>query len=151
MIDRSTEALEEFLSPYPLEVQQTVLQGRKILLERFASVTEFWYDATAAVCVGIGYSPKPSDLFLNFAAYAKHVNLVFHYGATLNDSHKLLVGEGSRIRHIKLKSHLDLLESEVLDLIDQAAESAPRPSKPVDPVLVVKIYEGVKRRPNASG
>jgi hypothetical protein len=38
----------------------------------------------------------------------------------------------------------------VLDLVDQAAANAPRPDGKVKHAIVVKVYEGPKRRPKAA-
>src|SRR5579863_5297036 len=42
--------------------------------------------------------------FCNVAAYSRHVNLVFYYGAEMPDPHGLLKGKGKQMRHIRFDS-----------------------------------------------
>ena len=139
--------LIEFLAPYPQELQEEALKARQFLFDLLSPVTELHYDATAAVCAGFGYTPRLTDYFVNIAVYSSHMNLVFPWGGRLQDPERRLVGEGARVRHIKLRSAEDLKDPYVLDLISQAAESAPRRDNRESPTRVVKIYEGAKRRP----
>lgn len=55
-MDEEPTELIEFLQPYPLEVQQTALKARLVLLEMFAPVSEAFFDATSAVCSDLMYT-----------------------------------------------------------------------------------------------
>jgi hypothetical protein len=143
-----TAQLEEFLIPYPEHVVQTMLEARTILLKMLSPVSELWFDATTAVCDGFAYVPTVKGTFVNTAAYSDHVTLIFGYGAFLSDPEKRLKGEGKQVRNYRLKSSQDLQDPYIIDLIRQAAANAPRPDGKIEPTLVVKIYEGPKRRPH---
>ena len=141
--------LISFLQPYPREVQELVLEGREFLIDLLSPVSEFHYDATSAVCAGFAYSSNVRDIFVNLAAYAKHVTLVFGYGATLHDLEGRLKGEGVQVRHIRLTKGMETLRDPyVLGLIAQAVANAKRGQDPFVPERIIKIYEGKKRRPS---
>jgi hypothetical protein len=52
----------------------------------------------------------------------KYVRLGFYYGAGLPDPGKLLVGEGKRLRHIKLSSRASVDQPEIRQLLAAAYE-----------------------------
>jgi hypothetical protein len=53
---------------------------------------------------------KPAA-FCNVAAYERHVNLVFYYGALLLDPHGVLRGTGKKMRYIRFDSPDDVRHS----------------------------------------
>ena len=146
MEDEPVELIE-FLAPYPTQVQDQALRARKFLFDLLSPVTELHFDATAAVCAGFAYTTKTQEIFVNIAVYSDHITLVFGYGATLNDPQHRLKGEGSRVRHIRLKSDEDLKDPYVLDLIRQSSEAAKGRFDPAPPSRIIKVYSGPKRRP----
>jgi hypothetical protein len=139
--------LVKFLAPYPPEVKDVFLAGRKLLLRRLAPVVELHYDATSAVCAGFAYTGDLKGNFVNLAAYADHVTLVFMWGVNLRDRERRLGGGGKQVRHMRLAGIETLRDPYVLDLIDQASANAPRPATEVRHRIVIKVYEGPKRRP----
>ncbi len=52
--------------------------------------------------------------------FKSHVNVGFFYGAMLNDPAGQLEGSGKRMRHVKLKSGVELDAAALGDLIDAA-------------------------------
>lgn len=140
--------LIEFLAPYPPDVQCLALDARAFLYDLLFPVTELHYDATSAVCAGFCFSDNPSDNFVNIAVYSKHVTLVFSWGAKLMDPQVRLNGEGKQVRHIRLQGIETLQDPYVLDLIRQASENAVQRSLSFEPITIVKVYAGPKRRPN---
>ena len=139
--------LDVFLAPYPDHVVQTMLESRAILLEMLSPVVELQIDATSAVCDGFAYVPNMRAAFVNTAAFANHVTLVFGYGSSLIDRENRLRGEGNQVRHIRLKSAADLRDPYITDLISQASATAIKPEAEVIPELIIKVYQGKKRRP----
>jgi hypothetical protein len=142
--------LVSFLAPYPPEVQRLFLAGRELLLRRLRPVVELHYDATSAVGAGFAYTGDLRGLFVNLAAFADHVTLVFAWGVKLRDREGRLRGGGNQVRHMRLADLRMLRDPYVLDLVDQAAANAPRPDGKVKHAIVVKVYEGPKRRPKAA-
>jgi hypothetical protein len=141
--------LVKFLAPYPPEVRKLFLAGRALLLRRLRPVIELHYDATSAVGAGFAYTGNLKGLFVNLAAYADHVTLVFMWGIKLRDPEGRLRGEGKQVRHMRLAGIATLRDPYVLDLVDQASANAPRPVSRVRHDIVVKVYKGPKRRPKS--
>jgi len=146
-VDPNPPILAEFLAPYPDAVRETAYTARKILYSRFAPVTEIFYDATQAVCLGFTYTDHERDNFINLAVYAKHVSLIFPYGAQLHDPEGRLKGDGARVRHIRLSSTQDLQDEYLSALIEQSRKSAVIPKDPLPETTIVKSMKGPKKRP----
>lgn len=141
------DELKTFLLPYPREVQELALKARLRLHELAGPASDLFFDATAAVCSGLSYTGKARDNFVNLAVYANHVTLIFPHGASLIDPEGRLRGEGSRVRNIRLASIETLKDPYVVGLIEQASAAAARPATSMEPIKVVSIYKGPKRRP----
>ena len=142
-----TPELEEFLLPYPAEIQKLALEARLRLHEIAGPASDLIYDATTAVCAGLGYTDNPRDCFVNIAIYSDHVTLIFAWGVRLVDPESRLKGGGKQVRHIRLSGIETLHDPYVVGLIDQAAATAVRPAGAVKPIKNVKVYNGPKRRP----
>ena len=148
--------LKKFLRPYDRDVQQLALSLRALLLEEMAPCYENIYDAYSAVAIGYGTSEKLRDGIFHLAVYSRHVNLGFNDGASLDDPKGILQGNGSRIRHITIKSASDLARPEIRAYIRRAKKKAladarklgePSSKKPAGVVSTVKAIYAKKRRP----
>lgn len=143
--------LIEFLTPYPANVQQLALDARLRLHELVGPASDLFFDATSAVCSGFSYTGLPKDNFINLAVYSAHVTLIFPFGARLDDPQKMLKGDGSRVRNIRLKGLETLSDPYVVGLVRQCVDSAVKPDLPIEPLKYVKVYQGPKRRPATRG
>ncbi|MBI4902261.1 MAG: DUF1801 domain-containing protein [Acidobacteria bacterium] len=101
MVRAPDPRLLEFLAAYDPPIGELALALRAVILEEAPEAVESIYDAYSAVAVGYSFTGKFGDGFLHIASYAKHVNLGFNNGATMADPNNVLVGKGSRIRHVK--------------------------------------------------
>src|SRR6266487_3429812 len=106
-------ALIKFLKPYDRQLQELALKLRALVLEEMAPCYENIYDAYSAVAIGYGTSDRLRDGIFHIAVYSKHVNLGFNEGATLADPKGILEGAGNRIRHISIKTPVDLARPEI--------------------------------------
>ncbi|MGE5224760.1 MAG: DUF1801 domain-containing protein [Omnitrophica WOR_2 bacterium] len=70
---------------------------------------------------GIGLN-KQTEIFAYICLLKDYVRLGFYYGGTLPDPARLLVGEGKRLRHIKIYSLEEAARPEIADLIKAAVE-----------------------------
>lgn len=148
--------LKKFLRPYDREVQKLALGLRALVLAEMAPCYENIYDAYSAVAIGYGTSERLGDGIFHIAVYAKHVNLGFNDGVTLDDPKGILQGKGNRIRHISIKSESDLARREIRAYIRRAKKKAlaearklgePPPQKPAGVISTVKAIYAKKRRP----
>lgn len=155
-------ALIKFLKPYDSGVQKLALQLRAQVLKELAPCYENIYDAYSAVAIGYGSSERFTDGICHIAVYAKHVNLGFNYGASLDDPAGVLQGTGKRIRHITIKTPADLARPEIRSFLRRAQKLAiddarklgetrlakpSRRQKTGDVVSTVKAVYKKKRRP----
>ena len=138
----------QFIACYSPVLQDLHRAARQRLLTMLPPVVEIIYDATQAVSTGFCFTEKTSDHFIHVPMYGKGINLGFNHGAKLHDPENRLIGEGSQVRHLKLRS-LDLLDDVyVLDLIEQSMAIAPKSEGLTTPKTIIKVMNGPKRRPS---
>jgi hypothetical protein len=116
--------LIKFLKPYDRAVRNLALELRSLVLEEMAPCYENIYDAYSAVAIGYGSSDRLQDGIFHIAVYAKHVNLGFNHGATLDDPLGILKGAGKQIRHITIKTPADLARPEIRAYVRRARKLA---------------------------
>jgi hypothetical protein len=150
-------ALVKFLKPYDREIQSLALKVRELVLEEMAPCYENIYDAYSAVAIGYGFSDRLRDGVFHVAVYTKHVNLGFNEGATLDDPLGILEGNGKQIRHIPIKTQVDLARREIRSYIRRARKVAiadarklgePPLKQPEGVISTVKAIYAKKRRPS---
>lgn len=115
-----SNALNNFLNAYPPEVHKTYIATREMVLTLAPNANELVYDSYNALSCVYSFTENMKQGFIHIAAYPKHVNLGFNQGASLQDPNTLLVGTGTRIRHIKIKVLATLENSGTLKLVELA-------------------------------
>ena len=149
-------ALLKFLRPYDSQIKDLALQLRTLVLEEMAPCYENIYDAYSAVAIGYGTSERLRDGIFHIAVYSKHVNLGFNNGATLADPKGILLGAGNRIRHITIKTLVDIKRPEIRAYIRRARKQAladarklgeAASQKPAGVISTVKAIYPKRRRP----
>lgn len=126
---RPSPQLRRLLADCSPAVANLALAVRELVLTEVPEAEEVLFSVYAQVIV-FKLSGRKRGAFCNLAAYPKHVNLVFYYGALLPDPHGLLEGRGKQMRHIPFRSPDDLRRArEVRACIRSAlqlVEPAPR-------------------------
>jgi len=144
-------ALTEFLRPYDRPVRELALALRAVVLDELAPCHENIYDAYNAVAIGYGTSDRLRDGIVHIAVYAKHVNLGFNEGVALPDPDGLLIGKGSQVRHLTVRSRDELERPEIRAFLraarKEAGKAGPPKSGPRPVVSTVKRIYARKRRP----
>jgi hypothetical protein len=107
--------------------------------------TELVYDAYNALSIGFAASEELRDCFVHVAVYPKHVNIGFNYGAQLEDPDGLLLGEGKRIRHVRVTDE-SLVDPRVAKLVRQAAKNAGLDRRGERRMIVKAIYANQRAR-----
>lgn len=105
--------VDEWLSGDPPELYSIARHWFREFRNCGADVNELLHDGCPTACVdgaAFGYV----NVFRN------HVNVGFYTGAFLDDPHKLLIGAGKRMRHIKLKPGSDIDSQALCELIRSA-------------------------------
>ena len=144
-----SEELLAFLSAYAPPITPLFLATRARVLDAAPDANELVYDAYNAVSCAYTFSERLKEGFLHVAAYAKHVNLGFNQGATLDDPLGLLRGSGASIRHVRIQREEDLGQSGLDELLTAAMEQglARVEQLPSAPRAIVMPTTGGRRRP----
>jgi len=143
--------LVKFLLPYPDKVKAAALSLREFVWDLYPDCNELIYDNYNAVAFGWSPTDKAGDVFCSIAVYSDHVNFGFNKGSDLDDPGKMLIGDGSQYRYIKVKDKDDFHEwyaKELLEVAYKNSVEAMKPQKsPIKGQTIVKSISPVKRRP----
>jgi len=146
--DREAEAhLTGFLAKYTPEIETLAKAARKKLRARLKGASELVYDNYNALAIGYGPSERASDAIISIALYPCWVSLFFLQAKGLRDPGRLLQGSGRVCKHIVLKSAADLDRADMLDLIEQALQTAKAPRDPRAKQRLVIKSVSAKQRP----
>jgi hypothetical protein len=120
---------------------------RRALRKRFPTANELVWDNYNFFVIGYSATERPSDTIVSLAAGASGVGLSFYRGATLPDPHKILLGEGTQNRFIRLESVKTLSRPEVEALIAAAVAQAKTPMPATGRRKLVIRSISAKQRP----
>ena len=114
--------VEEFLSSLPLAVQAITRELVIVARKNMPGAHEFVYHDA----VGYSVSDSAFDRICYIAPQKKgYVNLGFFFGAGLSDPNQLLIGDGKRLRHVKVWSVEEAKNAALARLISQTWKEAP--------------------------
>jgi hypothetical protein len=105
------------------------------------------YDNYNALAIGFGPNDKAGQAILSLAVMPRWVTLCFLWGVHLADPHKLLKGDGSRVRHVRLHRPEDFDDPRIDALIAEALEKADHPIDPEAAQQLVIKSISAKQRP----
>ena len=139
--------LASFIEKFDPKNQVMIRAVRKALRQRLPPANELVYDNYNFFVIGYCSTERPSDCILSIAAAANGVGLSFYYGATLPDPHKILQGQGSQNRFLRLESAATLSRPEVEALIAAAVAQSKTPLKPGHKSKLIIRSISAKQRP----
>jgi len=114
--------VEEFLFGLSPDVQAITRELVTVTRKRMPGAHEFIYHNA----VGYSVSDSPFDRICYIAPQRKgYVNLGFFFGAGLPDPKKLLIGDGKRLRHVKIWHVEEAKNPALAKLIAQTWKEAP--------------------------
>ena len=114
--------MEEFLSSLPSGVQSITRELCAVARKNMPGALEFIYHNA----VGYSVSESPFDRICYIAPQKKgYVNFGFFFGAGLPDPKNLLIGDGKRLRHVKIWSVEEAKNPALAKLIAQTWKEAP--------------------------
>ena len=114
--------LEQLLMPYPGYLVKLAQELRKYFLKtnpRYELIGQ-----SRSLNIGYSYTKKAWDSYAAIIVYSKHINISFPSGAFIDDPNSLLIGEGKRVRHIKVNSIEEMHNPKIIDLIQKAQDLA---------------------------
>lgn len=143
--------LVKFLLPFPDKVKAAALSLREFVWDLYPECNELIYDNYNAVAFGWSPTDKAGDVFCSIAVYSDHINFGFNKGSDLDDPGKMLIGDGSQYRYIKVKDKDDFHDWYAKELLQQAYQDSINAMKPQKDLIkgqtIVKSISPVKRRP----
>jgi hypothetical protein len=151
MSKENVSDLMKFMLPYRDSVKAAALWLREFVWNLYPAANELIYDNYNSVAFGWSTSDKAGDVFCSIAMFTDHVNFGFNRGTEIPDKQKLLLGDGSLYRYIKVYDKDDFPEEYIKQLLEMAYENSLSRLKPVKKVIkgetIVKSISPVKRRP----
>ena len=151
MSRENVDELMGFILPYPDAVKAAALWLRNFVWDLYPETNELIYDNYNAVAFGWSPTDKAGDVFCSVAVYSGHVNFGFNRGSEIPDRKKILSGDASLYRYIKVKDISDFPEEDIRELLATAYENSLSRLKPqkkvIKGVTIVKSISPVKRRP----
>jgi len=134
MAVKNTPTVEEWLEKLPSDLQIITRELIAVARKNMPKVHEFIYHDA----VGYSVNDSPFDRICYIAPQKKgYVNFGFFFGADLRDSKNLLVGEGKRLRHVKIWSVEEAKNPGLAKLIAETWKKAPE--------SVAKVHAGMKK------
>jgi hypothetical protein len=116
-----SEQIDDYVNSFAPDLQAIIRTLREIAKKSMPEAYEMIYHAA----IGYSFSTSPFDRICYIAPQKNYANLGFFFGAHLDDPHHLLVGEGKRMRHIKVRSCEDASNPAFEQLLKEAWKDAP--------------------------
>jgi len=115
--------IEEFLAPYPTEIQDLAAELRRIIGETISSLQEKVYPGWQLIGYRQGIGRK-SRYFAFLAPFSDHIQLGFEWGILMVDPQKLLSGNGKQVRQMAFKTAEELNEQVIKTYLREACRIA---------------------------
>jgi hypothetical protein len=147
MADEAQTQLDGFIDKFTPEVAALTRALLAKATARIPGAQILVYDNYNALAIGFGPSDKAGQAILSLAVMPRWVTLCFLWGVCLSDPHKLLKGDGSRVRHVRLMTTEAFDDPRIDALIAEALATA---DVSIDPAgetrLIIKSISGKQRR-----
>jgi Domain of unknown function (DU1801) len=144
---KAEKKLTSFINKFDAKHRRLIRDVRKELRRKFPTANELAYDNYNFFVIGYGPTERPSDCFVSIAAAASGVGLCFIHGASLPDPNRILLGEGSQTRFIRLEAATRLNRPEVKALLTAAVDQSkvPLPTSGSGKLIIRSVSK--KQRP----
>ena len=146
-MDDAQAQLDGFIDKFTPEVAALTRDLLARMKRRIPGAVIPVYDNYNALAIGFGATDRVKDIVLSLAVMPRWVTLCFMWGVRLSDPHKLLKGEGSQIRHVRLMTRDALDDPRIDAFIAEALANADRPIDPAEPQRLVIKSVSAKQRP----
>jgi len=123
-MDNSEKKIGEYLAPFSDKIILLTNQLRTYLREETKPAFEIVGDSNQSLNIGYGFTEKVWDCYCAIIVYRNHINLSFPSGSSLSDSDGILIGSGSKIRHIRIYEFDEIKEPKVMKLLNEARNKA---------------------------
>jgi hypothetical protein len=127
-------SVQDWLANLTPEVRTITKQLRAVARKNMPGAREYIYHDA----IGYSVDNSPANRICYIAPQRKgYVNLGFFFGGNLRDPEKLLIGEGKRLRHVKVWSAAEAKNPALAELIAATWKKAPE--------NVAKVYAQMRK------
>lgn len=122
MAKEDLKILAKYLKAFPTDVREKAVWIREFIWDLYPNSNELIYDNYNALAVGWSPTDRVGHTFCSFALgrTSGNVHFGFYYGAQLNDSKCILLGEGNQYRYILVGERADFPEAYIRKLMKEA-------------------------------
>jgi hypothetical protein len=113
------EQMDNYINSFAPELQAIIRTLREVARKSMPETHEMIYHAA----IGYSFTQSPFDRICYIAPQNNYVNFGFFFGANLPDPQHVLVGEGKRMRHTKVRSIADATNPALEQLMKEAPNS----------------------------
>lgn len=146
MGEEAASQLGRALDAFDPEIAGQARAALAFFRARFPEANLLAYDNYNALAIGFASGEKQSSIAFSVTLYPRWVSLFFARGTELENAAELLVGQGSRIRHVVLKDGLTHDDPRVLALIDEAVARLEPPLNPDEAGRLIMKSVSPKKR-----
>jgi len=114
------EQIDDYIHSYSPDLQTIIRKLSEIAKKSMPEAHEIIYHGA----LGYSVTQSPFDRICYIAPQKNYVNLGFFFGAHLLDPQNFLIGEGKRMRHIKVRSIEDACNPALEQLLKEAWKDA---------------------------
>jgi hypothetical protein len=112
------DPIEAFFAGYPPEVQSISRTLRAMVQDAMSQANEILFARQNHIAYSFSMSRR--DTICYICPLKDYVRLGFMYGTHLSDPHKLLIGEGQRLRHVKVRTGEEAKNPALKQLVEEA-------------------------------
>jgi len=123
-MDKEEKQIADYLLHFNDKITTLARQLREYLREETKPAYEIVGDSHQSLNIGYGFTEKAWDCYCAIIIYSNHINISFPSGSTLKDTDGVLIGSGSKIRHIRIREFDDIKEPNVMKLLTEARKKA---------------------------
>jgi len=127
MPETAAAQLDGFIAKFDPAMAKLIRLCRAAMRRRFPTANELVYDNYNFLVIGYGPTETPSDCLISLAANSTGINLNFMCGSRLPDPLRILQGNGTQNRFVRLDGAAALSTHEVQKLLKAAAAEASPP------------------------
>ena len=143
--------LIEFISPYPVNVQELALWLREFVWNQYPNCNELIYDNYNTVAFGWSPTLKLGHTFCSIALSSRYVHFGFYWGNEIADPKNILLGNGKQYRYIIVSDKPDFPITYIRKLLKEAYANSMAKVKDTTELCagrtIVKSVSPVKKRP----
>jgi hypothetical protein len=146
-MDEAQAQLDGFIDKFTPQVAALTRALLAKMKARIPGAQILVYDNYNALAIGFARNDKAGQAILSLAVMPRWVTLCFLWGVSLSDPYKLLKGDGSRVRNLRLHIPEALDDPRIEALIAEALAGTDWPIDPEAPQRLIVKSISAKQRP----